>query len=101
MLLVPVPAVIEPFVIDQVYVAPAPASTTLAELPVERAQVALAAVIAADGTALIATSAEPLSLQPLFETVTERCTVPDELAVYVMLRVPLPAVIEPFVMDQP
>ena len=81
MLRVPLPAVIEPFVIDQLYVAPAPASATLAELPVEDAQVALAVVIVATGTALMATSAEPPALQPLFETVIARCTLPDEPAV--------------------
>jgi hypothetical protein len=80
MLRMPLPAVIEPFVIDQLYVAPAPASATLAVLPAESAQVALAVVIVATGTALMATSAEPSALQPLLETVTARCTVPDEPA---------------------
>ena len=73
MVRVPLPAVIDPLVIDQLYVAPAPASATLAELPVDRAHVALAAVIVATGMALKTTvvDAEPLWAQaPLVLTVT-------------------------------
>src|SRR5215831_11006223 len=48
---VPAPAVIVPLVIDQAYVAPAPASGTDAGWPLELGQTAPAVVITADGPA--------------------------------------------------
>jgi hypothetical protein len=54
--LVPAPAVIVPFVMFQTYVAPTPASATLAVWPVDDAQTAAAStVIVADGSGLIVT----------------------------------------------
>jgi hypothetical protein len=60
------------------------------------------AVMVAFGNAAIAISLLPDdALHPvLFVTVTERITSPDTPAVYVILSVPLPAVIVPFVMLQ-
>src|SRR4051794_24896636 len=53
------------------------------------------------GRGLTATSAVLLALQPAPDvTVTARCTLLDEPAVYVMFGVPAPPVIEPFVIDQ-
>jgi hypothetical protein len=52
MLVVPAPPVMEPFVIDQAYVAPAPAFATDALLLAEVEQTVADVVIAADGIGL-------------------------------------------------
>src|SRR5258708_24739414 len=52
------------------------------------------------GPELMVTSALPLAPQPLAEMVMARCTLPLAPAVYVMLRVPAPAVIVPLMIDQ-
>jgi hypothetical protein len=52
MFLVPAPPVIVPFSIDQVYVAPGPASGTEAPFPPELGQTDAGAVISDDGTVL-------------------------------------------------
>ena len=57
------------------------------------------AVMLADGAAVADTFVELLLVQPPFATVTLRPTVPAAVAVNVMLFVPLPAVIVPFVSD--
>lgn len=57
------------------------------------------AVIAGAGATLAVTFALLLLVQPPFATVTLRPTVPAAVAVNVMLFVPLPAVIVPFVID--
>jgi hypothetical protein len=64
MLAVPAPLVIEPFVIDQRYVAPTPAFVTLAVLAVESAQVVAAVVIVADGIGLKTTVVDACALPP-------------------------------------
>jgi hypothetical protein len=71
MLDVPVPAVIVPLVIDQLYVAPAPAFATDALLPVEPATTLDGAVIVAFGFGLIVTvvvAEEALLQLPLVTT---------------------------------
>jgi hypothetical protein len=64
MLAVPAPAVIEPFTIDQLYVAPAPAFGTEALLPAVVAQTVAEAVIVADGIGLMTTVVEACALPP-------------------------------------
>lgn len=91
----PAPEVIVPFVIAQEYVAPAPASGTLA-LPEAPLQSDEGAVIVADGSADTATFAEPLAVhEAAVRTVTESATDPVTPAVNVTQRVPRPAVIVP------
>ena len=81
--------------------APVPALATDAALFVEDAQTGEAAVIAAEGAVLIVTVLLPVALHPLLlVTVTESVTVPDPPAVYLMLLVPLPAVIVPLLIVQ-
>jgi hypothetical protein len=63
MLAVPAPPVIEPFVIDQAYVAPAPAFATDALLPVVLAQTVAGVVIVADGIGLMTTVVEACALK--------------------------------------
>ncbi len=95
---VPVPPVIVPFVIPHVYVAPAPASGTLAACPVVLAQTAAGAVIVAEGTGFTVTFADPLAEQPAaVATVTVSCTGPVAAASKVIDAVPVPPVIVPFV----
>ena len=53
---------IEPFVIDQRYVAPAPASATLAVLPLDDAQAVPPVVIVATGRGLKTTVVEAVGL---------------------------------------
>lgn len=91
---VPDPPVIVPFVIVQLYEAPATAAADA--LPVAPAQIALGAVIVAFGTAFTPTVAFALPLQLLFVTVTPRVTGP-ETDVNVIAFVPLPEVIVPLV----
>jgi hypothetical protein len=64
MLAVPLPPVIEPFVIDQAYVAPAPAFGTEAMLPADVAQTVADVVIVADGIGLITTVVDACALPP-------------------------------------
>src|SRR4051794_38922843 len=58
----------------------------------------------AEGSAIVGpfveTSAVPLAPQPFAETVTARCTLPLPPAVKLMLGVPAPLVMVPFVIDQ-
>jgi hypothetical protein len=62
--LVPAPAVIVPFVRFQTYVAPTPASATLAVWPVDDAQTdAASTVIDAEGSGLIVTLVDEEALQ--------------------------------------
>src|SRR5207302_7800216 len=61
---VPAPPVMEPFVIDQAYVAPAPAFGTDALLPAEVAQTADDVVIVADGSGLKTTVVHACMLPP-------------------------------------
>jgi hypothetical protein len=63
-LAVPLPPVIEPFVIDQAYAAPAPAFGTEAMLPAEVAQTVAGVVIVADGIGLITTVVDACALPP-------------------------------------
>jgi hypothetical protein len=69
-------------------------------LPVELRQTDAGAVITADGTGLTATLADPLELQAAFVTVTLKPTGPLPPAVNLIVRVPAPRVIVPFVIDQ-
>src|SRR4051812_42020872 len=62
--LVPAPVVIAPLVIDQTYVAPAPASGTLAALPIESGQAVPPVVMTADGMGLTTTVVEAEALPP-------------------------------------
>lgn len=97
---VPAPAVIVPPVTVHEYVAPAPASGTLAAFPAEEAQTLVGAVITDDGALLTAVFAEPESLQPPADvTATETVVVPETPAVKVMLRDPAPEVSVPLTMD--
>jgi hypothetical protein len=64
MLGVPLPPVIEPFEIDQAYVAPAPALGTDALLLVEIAQTWAGVVIAAEGSGLMTTVVDACALPP-------------------------------------
>src|SRR3954451_21608820 len=61
---VPAPAVMEPFEIDQLYVAPAPAVGTDALLPAETEQTIADAVIVADGIGLKTTVVDACALLP-------------------------------------
>lgn len=63
MLAVPAPPVIEPFVIDHAYVAPAPALATDALLPAELAQTVAEVVIMADGIGLMTTVVDACALK--------------------------------------
>ena len=95
---VPAPAVIVPFVIPHAYVAPAPASGTLAACPVELVQTAAGAVIVATGSGLTVTFVEPFAEHPAaVVTVTVSCTGPVAAASNVIAAVPVPPVIVPFV----
>ena len=67
---VPAPAVMAPFVIDQEYVAPAPASGTDAVFPVVDAQSADAAEIVEEGTGLTVTVALPDAVPAQLASVT-------------------------------
>jgi len=68
---VPAPDVIVPFVIDQLYVAPAPAEGTEALLPEEFGQIDVGADIAAEGSARMTTVVVAAGeLQPLTVAVT-------------------------------
>lgn len=64
MVAVPAPPVIEPFVIDHAYVAPAPALATDALLPAELAQTVAEVVIVADGIGLMTTVVDDCALPP-------------------------------------
>lgn len=95
----PAPPVIVPFVIVQVYVAPAPASSTEAAFPTEDAQTEDGAVMVADGRPLTATLVEPPEAHPAeVVTVTVSPTEPEAGELNVIARVPAPAVIVPPVM---
>jgi hypothetical protein len=94
---VPLPPVIVPPLIDQLYVPPLIAATEA--VPVDPLQMALGAVIVAFGSALTVTVVEPPALQPFDVTVTPSDTVP-EAEVKVIAFVPLPDVIVPFVIVQ-
>lgn len=96
----PAPEVIVPFTMVQVYVAPAPASGVDAARPAEPTQAASGAVRVASGNALTATDAEPDELQPDEDTVIESVTGAMPVGVKAIARVPVPDVIEPFVIDQ-
>jgi hypothetical protein len=97
-LLVPAPVVIVPLVTLHEYVAPVPAFGMDAALPVELEQTELAVVIVASGNALMVTDAlDDAEHEFEFVTVAEIVIVPDASALYVILFVPVPAVIEPFV----
>ena len=83
--------------VDQKYDAkPAPASRVIGE----PAQVVDGPVIDGAGTALIGIVTEELLLQPPFETVTFRVTLPDAPAVKEMAFVPAPVLMAPLVMLQ-
>ena len=100
MLRVPAPDVTVPLEIDQVYVAPFPALGTEAEFPATPAQRAAGAVIAAEG-ALFVTLDVLLALQPVaFVTVTLILTGEAVPASHVIVGVPVPEVIVPFVRVQ-
>jgi hypothetical protein len=97
---VPAPDVIVPFVMLQLYVAPACVGTD-ATLPVLEAQMDAGAVMVATGRGVMATFALPMEEQDAADvTVTVRATVPDAFAVYRMALVPDPDVIVPPVMPQ-
>ena len=64
MLGVPLPPVMEPFVIDQAYVAPAPALGTDALLPAEVAQTVAVVAMDADGIGLKTTVVDACALPP-------------------------------------
>jgi hypothetical protein len=94
---VPLPPVIVPPVIDQLYVPPVTEATEAA--PVEPLQIALGAAMVAFGIWLTVTLVEPLALQPFEVTVIPSATGPD-VDVNVIAFVPLPPVIVPFVIVQ-
>jgi hypothetical protein len=64
MLAVPMPPVIDPFVIDHVYVAATPAFATDALLPAVLAQTVAEVVIVADGIGLKTTAVDDCALPP-------------------------------------
>ena len=100
MLLVPAPAVINPFVMLHAYLAPVPPFATEAVLPDDPAHTDVAAVIFATGYAEMVTVLLPDdALHPTaLVTVTLRVTVPVDPAVKLILLVPDPDVIVPLVM---
>ena len=101
MLRVPCPAVIVPLLTIQLYMAPTPASGTLARLPVELTHTATGAVIVALGSGFTVTCRVPIALQPgKGVTVTFSVTGEVPLAVQVMLRVFAPLLIVPLVIVQ-
>ncbi len=69
-------------------------------MPLEFRHTDAGAVIAAEGTGLTARLAEPVALQPALVTTTVRPTDPLGPAVNLIVRVPAPEVIVPFVIDQ-
>src|SRR5690349_4533280 len=73
MLFVPMPAVMVPLVMDQLYVAPAPALATVALWAGEAAVTLKGAVMVASGSGMtVVVMAADVLLQPLIVTVTEK-----------------------------
>src|SRR5579862_357608 len=102
MLLVPPPPVIVPLPIVHTYLSPAPPlpSIRVAIFPVEALQTATGVLIlgSGHGSAVIGIWRFPIAWQPLLlVTVTVNPTEPEGPAVYVILFVPLPVVMDPFV----
>src|SRR6185436_538786 len=98
---VPAPAVMVPFVMLQVYLAPVPASATEAGFPVEPCTTLVGALMLDEGSGFATTVAVPFVAQPAaFVTVTPSVTGPDGPAVNLMVLVPAPFVIVPLAIDQ-
>ncbi len=90
---VPCPPLIEPFVIVQLYVAPAIAPTLA--LPFAPAHMLVGEVIDGDGGFVIGTFALPVPLHVPAVTVMPRVTLPEAPAVKLIAFVPCPLLIVP------